>query len=49
MMWLNIRAAVCVLSMPARQGVDTRFDFHVENHLGFMRLGCIKILLRCYL
>jgi type I restriction enzyme R subunit len=27
----------------------TRFDFHVENYLGFVHLGCIKILLRCYL
>ena len=29
--------------------VATRFDFHVENFLGFVHLGCIKILLRCYL
>jgi hypothetical protein len=29
--------------------VATRFDFHVENFLGFAHLGCIKILLRCYL
>ena len=29
--------------------VATRFDFHVENYLGFVHLGCIKILLRCYL
>jgi len=27
----------------------TRFDYHVENFLGFVHLGCIKILLRCYL
>ena len=29
--------------------VATRLDFHVENFLGFVHLGCIKILLRCYL
>ena len=29
--------------------VATRFDFHVENFLGFVHLGCIRILLRCYL
>ena len=29
--------------------VATRFDFHDENYLGFVHLGCIKILLRCYL
>jgi transposase len=29
--------------------VATRFDFHVKNFLGFVHLGCIKILLRCYL
>jgi transposase len=29
--------------------IATRFDFHEENYLGFVRLGCIKILLRCYL
>lgn len=29
--------------------VATRFDYHVENLLGFVHLGCIKILLRCYL
>jgi transposase len=29
--------------------VATRFDFHVENFLEFVHLGCIKILLRCYL
>ena len=29
--------------------VATRFDFHVENFLGFVHLSCIKILLRCYL
>jgi len=29
--------------------IATRFDFHVENFLGFVHLGCIKILLRCYL
>jgi transposase len=29
--------------------VATRFDYHVENYLGFVHLGCIKILLRCYL
>lgn len=25
--------------------VATRFDYHVENFLGFVHLGCIKILL----
>jgi len=29
--------------------IATRFDFHDEIHLGFVHLGCIKILLRCYL
>ena len=29
--------------------VATRFDYHVENFLGFVHLGCIEILLRCYL
>jgi transposase len=29
--------------------VATRFDYHVENFLGFVHLGCIRILLRCYL
>jgi transposase len=29
--------------------VATRFDYHVGNFLGFVHLGCIKILLRCYL
>ena len=29
--------------------VATRFDYHVENFLGFVHLGCVKILLRCYL
>ena len=29
--------------------IATRFDFHVENYLGFVHLGCIRILLRCYL
>lgn len=29
--------------------IATRFDFHDENFLGFVHLGCIKILLRCYL
>ncbi|HYN88024.1 MAG TPA: hypothetical protein VER55_05820, partial [Ardenticatenaceae bacterium] len=26
----------------------TRVNFHVGNFLGFVHLGCIKILLRCY-
>ena len=29
--------------------IATRFDHYVENYLGFVHLGCIKILLRCYL
>ena len=27
----------------------TRFDYHAENYLGFVHLGCIVILLRYYL
>lgn len=27
--------------------IATRFDYHAENYLGFVHLGCIKILLRC--
>jgi transposase len=27
----------------------TRFDYYVENFLGFVHLGCLKILLRRYL
>lgn len=29
--------------------VATRFDFHDENYLWFVHLGCIRILLRYYL
>ncbi|HVF28645.1 MAG TPA: IS5 family transposase [Pyrinomonadaceae bacterium] len=29
--------------------IATRFDYHDENYLGFVHLGCIKIFLRCYL
>jgi transposase len=29
--------------------IATRFDYYAENYLGFVHLGCIKILLRCYL
>jgi transposase len=29
--------------------IATRFDYYVENFLGFVHLGCIKILLRHYL
>ena len=29
--------------------IATRFDYHDANYLGFVHLGCIKILLRCYL
>ncbi len=29
--------------------IAMRFDFHAENYLGFVHLGCIRILLRCYL
>ena len=29
--------------------IAMRFYFHVENFLGFVHLGYIKILLRCYL
>ena len=28
--------------------IAMRFDFHDENYLGFVHLGCIRILLRCY-
>ena len=29
--------------------IAMRFDFHDENYLGFVHVGCIRILLRCYL
>jgi transposase len=29
--------------------IATRFEYHDENYLGFVHLGCILILLRCYL
>ncbi len=29
--------------------IAMRFDRHDDNYLGFVHLGCIKILLRCYL
>ena len=29
--------------------IAMRFDFHDVNYLGFVHLGCIRILLRCYL
>ena len=29
--------------------IATRFDYHAEIYLGFVHLGCIKILLSCYL
>ena len=29
--------------------IATRFDYYADNYLGFVHLGCIKILLRCYL
>jgi transposase len=29
--------------------IATRFDYHADNYLAFVHLGCIKILLRCYL
>jgi hypothetical protein len=29
--------------------IATRFDCHVENHPGFVRLGRIRILLNAYL
>jgi transposase len=29
--------------------IATRFEYRAENYLGFVHLGCIKILLRCYL
>jgi len=25
-----------------------RYEWHVENYLGFIMLGCVKILLRCF-
>jgi transposase len=28
--------------------LTTRFEYHVENFIGFLHLGCIKILLRCF-
>ena len=29
--------------------IAMRFDYYADNYLGFVHLGCIKILLRCYL
>lgn len=29
--------------------IATRFNFQDEHYLGFVHLGCIKMLLRCYL
>ncbi len=29
--------------------IATRFDYYADNYLGFVHLGCIKILLRSYL
>jgi transposase len=29
--------------------VATRFEYLAENYLGFVHLGCIVILLRCFL
>jgi Transposase and inactivated derivatives len=29
--------------------IATRFEYLAENYLGFVHLGCIVILLRCYL
>ena len=29
--------------------IATRFDYHAESYLVLVHLGCIKILLRCYL
>jgi transposase len=29
--------------------IATRFDYYAENYLGFVHLGCIRILLRRYL
>jgi transposase len=26
----------------------TRWEYHVDNFLGMMRLGCMKIMLRCF-
>lgn len=26
----------------------TRYEFHIENFLGMVRLGCMKIMLRCF-
>ena len=28
--------------------ITTRFEYHIENYIGFLHLGCIKILLRCF-
>jgi transposase len=28
--------------------IAIRFDFLDENYLGFVHLGCVRILLRCY-
>jgi hypothetical protein len=36
------RAVVCMR-------IAMRFDYLDENYLGFVQLGCILILLKCYL
>jgi len=28
--------------------ITTRFEYHIDNFIGFLHLGCIKILLRCF-
>ena len=30
------------------QGLVTRFEYHIENFLGMVRLGCLKIMLRYF-
>jgi transposase len=29
--------------------IVVRYEYHAENYLGFVHLGCVMILLRCYL
>jgi transposase len=31
------------------RGVLVRYEYHLENYIGFVRLACLLILLRAYL
>ena len=28
--------------------IPVRYEYHIENFLGFLQLACIKVLLRCF-